>query len=128
MKTGWRVAARASFASLGIAASAAADVRYAEPQGNGDGNVCLQSDPCELQVAVNDISVQDGDEVVVLPGIYDLTGDHFRSMMRSTSTARPAPGRRSSATTASASSTSITTTFVSLTSNSITTPRIPSSH
>jgi hypothetical protein len=56
--------------------AAAQATRYAEPGGNGDPTMCLESDPCSLDAAVEDPAVQDGDEVIVLPGTYDsLTSD-----------------------------------------------------
>ena len=58
-----------------VAASAQADVRYAEPGGTGDETMCLQIDPCDIQDAVEHPSVSDGDEIVVLPGIYALGAD-----------------------------------------------------
>ena len=65
----------AVFAALLVSASPALgqDVRFAEVSpGDGDPAVCAQADPCSLDNAVEDLSVQDGDEVVVLPGTYDL--------------------------------------------------------
>jgi hypothetical protein len=57
-------------------AASAQTTRYAEPGGTGEENVCAQSDPCSLDDAVEDDSVVDGDEVIVLPGTYDdLAGD-----------------------------------------------------
>ncbi|HEX2129673.1 MAG TPA: choice-of-anchor Q domain-containing protein, partial [Solirubrobacterales bacterium] len=72
MTKAWKVAALASLASLGIAASASADVRYAEPNGDGDQVTCSQSDPCGLIDAIESPFAVDGDEVVVLPGVYSL--------------------------------------------------------
>src|SRR5215211_9493846 len=63
---------------LGLAASASAATRYAEVGGNGDATMCLQSDPCSLDNAVEDGSVANGDEVIVLPGTYtNLAGDYL---------------------------------------------------
>ena len=55
------------------APKAFAALRYAEVS-PGDGNpaVCALSDPCSLKNAVEDPSVNNGDEVIVLPGTYDL--------------------------------------------------------
>jgi len=59
--------------TIAAAAPAAfANVRYAEPSGTGAANVCAQADPCSIDDAVEDASVNNGDEVVVLPGTYDL--------------------------------------------------------
>src|SRR5262245_12667626 len=52
------------------AGSASASVRYAEPGGDGPQGNCLQSDPCDIQDAIEDSSVVDGDEVVVEQGEY----------------------------------------------------------
>jgi hypothetical protein len=57
---------------LAAAPSAFAAVRYAEVSGNGAPTVCAQSDPCSIEDAVEHSSVNDGDEVVVLPGTYDV--------------------------------------------------------
>jgi hypothetical protein len=56
-------------------APAAAAVRFAEPGGNGPAATCPQSNPCDIQAAVEDPSVSAGDEVVVLPGDYAVGGD-----------------------------------------------------
>jgi hypothetical protein len=57
----------------GLAAGpASAATRYAGPGGDGPAATCPQSDPCDLQVAVEDAAVQNGDEVIVLPGDYLL--------------------------------------------------------
>ena len=75
MKAAWKLAALATVGVLGIAASASADVRYAAPEGTGHPNECLQSDPCGLVDATANGDVTDGDEVVVLPGLYNLGND-----------------------------------------------------
>jgi hypothetical protein len=54
------------------ASSAAGAVRYAEVGGSGDPTMCLQADPCSLEDAVEHASVDEGDEIVVMPGTYDL--------------------------------------------------------
>jgi hypothetical protein len=59
---------------LVVAAQAQAAVRFAEPGGDGP-EPCLQSDPCDIQVAVEAVAVQNGDEVVLLPGDYALGVD-----------------------------------------------------
>ena len=53
--------------------SAAADERFAEPNGNGASGAggCLQADPCSIQSAIEDASVANGDVVTVLPGTYE---------------------------------------------------------
>lgn len=55
------------------AASASGAVRYAEPNGDGAAGAgqCLLADPCNLQTAVEDASVVDGDDVIVLTGTYE---------------------------------------------------------
>jgi hypothetical protein len=55
-----------------VAAPASAAVRYAEPGGNGPVSSCPQSNPCDIQDAVENATVADGDEVVLLPGTYAL--------------------------------------------------------
>jgi hypothetical protein len=59
-----------AFALVAVPASAA--VRYAEPNGDGPASSCPKANPCEINDATEDASVEDGDEVVVLPGTYDL--------------------------------------------------------
>jgi hypothetical protein len=60
-------------AALAMAASeASAAVRYTEPGGNGPASSCPQSNPCDILDAVEDPSVVNGDEVIVLPGTYDI--------------------------------------------------------
>ena len=54
------------------AGKAGADVRYAEPVGNGP-EPCLQANPCEIENAIEGTAPTDvdaGDEIVVLPGSY----------------------------------------------------------
>lgn len=58
--------------ALSIAATASADVRYAEPGGNGAPVNCLQSDPCDLEDATSPSLTDDGDEVILLPGVYSM--------------------------------------------------------
>lgn len=53
---------------LGFAAQ-----RYAEPGGNGPAATCPQADPCDLNTAVENAVVVDGDEIIVTPGIYAIT-------------------------------------------------------
>jgi hypothetical protein len=59
-------------ATLLFAASASAAVRYAEPGGDGPAGSCPKSNPCDIQDAVEDPTVADGDEVVLLGGTYAL--------------------------------------------------------
>jgi hypothetical protein len=60
-----------AFAFLLVAVPASAAVRYAEPGGDGPASSCPQSNPCDIEVAVEDPSAE-GDEVIALPGTYDL--------------------------------------------------------
>ena len=61
----------AFLAAWAIASPAsAAQQRYAEPGGNGPVGTCPQADPCSLQSALEDPSVNNGDEVILLPGDY----------------------------------------------------------
>jgi hypothetical protein len=55
-------------------ASASGSVLYASPEG-GEAFPCERSAPCSLPYAVDQAS--DGDEVVVLPGTYDLGSDYL---------------------------------------------------
>jgi hypothetical protein len=62
--------------AFALPAAANAAVRYAEPGGDGP-EPCLQADPCDIQRAVEGdfgppVEVQDGDEVILLPGTYNL--------------------------------------------------------
>jgi len=56
------------------AAPAVATTRYAGPTGDLDPDCTNQAAPCELQHAVETVA-QNGDEVVVLPGNYNLGAD-----------------------------------------------------
>jgi hypothetical protein len=58
---------------VALPATASAAVRFASPTGDGDATVCAENDPCPLDDAVGDASVNNGDVVVVLPGTYDLS-------------------------------------------------------
>jgi hypothetical protein len=62
----------AALLTLGIAAPSSAAVRWAEPGGDGPAGTCPESDPCEIETAVEHTSVVDGDEVIVKPGDYTL--------------------------------------------------------
>jgi len=66
------VAAAACAGLLAAAAPASADFRFAEPGGDGQADSCAEDDPCDLEDAVENASVNDGDEVFVLPGDYLL--------------------------------------------------------
>ncbi len=62
-------------ALLGTVSQAAGATRYAEVGGDGPpsgATPCPVDNPCALEPAVEDPSVADGDEVIVLPGTYDL--------------------------------------------------------
>jgi len=58
---------------LASADSTLAAQRYAEPGGNGPAATCPQADPCDLNTAVENAAVVDGDEIVVTPGTYAIT-------------------------------------------------------
>ncbi len=65
---------------LGMMSQAAGATRYAEVGGDGPPSgptPCPIDDPCALQPAVEDPSVANGDEVIVLPGTYDLGADNL---------------------------------------------------
>jgi hypothetical protein len=62
---------------LVAAAGAQGAVRYAEPGGDGPASSCPESNPCDIEDAVEDLSVTDGDEVIVLPGTYELGAGDF---------------------------------------------------
>lgn len=55
-------------AACAAPAAAQAAQRYADP--GGSGTACTQGSPCSLDTAVEDSSVADGDEVIVMPGTY----------------------------------------------------------
>jgi hypothetical protein len=71
---GWRLSLVAVAGLLAIPSPVQAASRFAEPLGNGP-EPCLQGDPCNIQVAVESGAVMNGDEIVVLPGEYQLGGD-----------------------------------------------------
>jgi hypothetical protein len=83
-----------SFALAGVALLAfsaqAFGERFAEPGGDGPAGACLSSDPCDVQVAIEDGSVIDGDVITLLPGDYDLGLDGI--MTADQVTIRGAPG------------------------------------
>lgn len=60
--------------SLMFAASSQAATRFASPNGTGAAGAggCLEAAPCSLESAVENAAVANGDEVVLLPGPYDL--------------------------------------------------------
>jgi hypothetical protein len=71
-----RVSLTALVAALALAGAtpAAAAIRYAEPGGDGPPASCPETDPCEIQAAVENGMGTPGDEVILLPGTYDLGG------------------------------------------------------
>lgn len=58
-------------ATLALAGTAAADIRYAAPDGDGPVADCLLADPCSLKNAAE--FAGEGDLVRVLDGTYELT-------------------------------------------------------
>ena len=69
-----RVAALGTLAlavSLVAPAGASAVLRYAEPGVGGLNAACPQSDPCDLEEAVEMAAA--GDEIVILSGTYSMT-------------------------------------------------------
>jgi hypothetical protein len=61
-------------AMLGTACAAQGAQRWASPTGTGPAGTCPQANPCDIDTAVEDASVVDGDEVVVTPGTYNIVG------------------------------------------------------
>jgi hypothetical protein len=89
-----------TFALIAVPASAA--VRYAEPNGNGPASSCPKSNPCDILDAVEDPSVVNGDEVVVLPGTHDIGAeevDVFDNINLHGAVGEPRPLIRSTGTT-----------------------------
>jgi hypothetical protein len=86
---GWLATAVASLAFVAFSGEALAE-RFAEPGGDGPADTCPSSDPCDIEVAVEDASVVDGDVITVLPGTYDL--DLGQIMNADQITIRGAPG------------------------------------
>jgi hypothetical protein len=73
------VALAGGLGALALPATAPAAIRHAEPGGDG-ANPCNLSDPCGIQRAVEGdapADVQDGDEVILLPGDYMVGGDEI---------------------------------------------------
>ena len=68
------VSATTALLLLGLPAVAGADTRYAEPDGDGP-EPCLRGNPCDVEVAVESVLVERGDEVVLLPGDYVLADE-----------------------------------------------------
>jgi hypothetical protein len=68
-----RIAAATALVALSVAAPAGATTRYAAPLpvGSTSDPNCTPT-PCELRRAIVDVG-QEGDEVVLTPGIYDPT-------------------------------------------------------
>lgn len=70
--------AAAAAVLMACASSAWGEIRYAEPTGDGP-EPCLQSNPCEIENAIEGTvpaDVTDGDEIIVLPGIYSNLPAH----------------------------------------------------
>ena len=63
--------------ALMVAAPASGAVRYAEPGGDGPATSCPRSNPCEVHDAAQDPNVNDGDEVILLPGTYEIGSDNI---------------------------------------------------
>jgi hypothetical protein len=61
-------------AALAFPAVAEAATRFAEPGGDGPASSCPEANPCDLDAAIGDPSVDDGDEVILLPGEYAPPG------------------------------------------------------
>jgi len=60
--------------ALALPTAASAATRYASPTGDASAaTTCPQDDPCDIKTAMTHASVSDGDEVVVGPGIYEIT-------------------------------------------------------
>jgi Ca2+-binding RTX toxin-like protein len=66
-------AALAGVLCLLASAAAGAAVRYAAP--TGGGTACTEATPCDIQTAVEDAAVVDGDEVILGPGTYNTGTD-----------------------------------------------------
>jgi hypothetical protein len=65
---------------LGAVSQASAATRYAEVDGDGPSSgpgACPSENPCALEAAVEDPSVANGDEVIVLPGTYFLEANNL---------------------------------------------------
>ena len=72
LKSGISAAALGACLSLLLAAPALGATRHAEPEGDGDPATCLVTDPCDIIDAVEGLPVNDGDTVIVLPGLYTV--------------------------------------------------------
>lgn len=59
-------------AAFPLAETAAADTRYATPDGTGPAASCPESDPCDLEDAVEAPAVSSGDTIIVGSGFYLL--------------------------------------------------------
>jgi hypothetical protein len=62
-------------AAVLLSPASAAAVRYASPAGSG--TACTQASPCNIQTAVEDAAVVDGDEIVLGAGTYLLGTDNL---------------------------------------------------
>lgn len=56
-----------------VPAVAAGATRFAAPGGSGPAGSCPEVNPCNIEDAVEDASVADGDEIVLTDGAYNLT-------------------------------------------------------
>jgi hypothetical protein len=79
MQRRYALIAAISAVLFGVTPIAAADTRYAEPNGDGAEPCTNQMDPCSIDLAVQGDTMppMPGDEVVLLPGTYDLGGGGF---------------------------------------------------
>lgn len=75
------------------AAAAQAETRYAAPGGDGPVATCPQENPCDIQTAVEDVAVADGDEVIVAEGTDNIAGDPL-TIDNAITVRGPAPGER----------------------------------
>ena len=71
-RSGVVVAAVAGLTALALASPALGAQRFASPTGTGPAATCPQADPCDLDTAVENAAVVDGDEVIVTPGSYTV--------------------------------------------------------
>jgi len=73
----WLSALAAAACLMLLAPAAEATVRYAEPGGDGP-QPCAEANPCAIEDAIEDATVSEGDEIVLLPGDYDLGSDQIQ--------------------------------------------------
>ena len=62
-----------ALAALVVPAAASGAVRHAAPGGSGPAASCPAANPCEIEAAIEDPSVADGDHIVLADGDYNLT-------------------------------------------------------